>query len=308
MGGKIALPEVVEIEVNKTFSDISEEALVRLKKDSRFLANTSRRTIAISIPRDFSIADGLAARWDELSTVIQRFPITYKQLRVALDRVMTRRLPSGANNEQFRDSCIWEVFSSINKNKEIYLVSNDSAFYQDKNRRNGIAATLKREILDNSYASDLYPDLESFLEAKGYSTKIDYPSTMGRQLAEATRFALRSDLRREELQQSDIIFTSIRSYTTVKRSQVAITFSARAWLLRDDGSFPKRRTAYFVEGNALYDTKSNEVLHTLLRHIVIRYIRPYEPDDLLEISSESSDRDHQFTARPLLDLLPDDGE
>lgn len=222
--------------------------------------------------------------------IIQR-PTKNGLLRAALSRVIEHRLPSGANNEQFRDSYIWEEFTTLNKEREIHLISADTAFYGDRHRKNGFAQELRVDLQGNAHLAELYPNLEGFLEAKGYATKIDYAAVVGKQLADAICRALRAEIAGTEVMASDLVFTSIRAFTTAGRSQIALTFSARAWANRTSDVQDRRRYARFVNGTALYNVTTESVSDTRIRNYLWRYVRPYEPEEIRQLEEDAPDRD-----------------
>lgn len=298
MRGKITLPEIVEMEVGRVLNDMAEESLAHLSRHARQLSTIYRRKIEVVTPEDFHALQGIQERWDELSTVLARRELNNTQLRMALSRVLEHKLPSGANNEQFRDSYIWEEFKTLARQGEVYLISADNAFYQERQKKNGLANALRTEIQESVHA-EIYPDLEGFLGAKGYTTRIDYATTVGTQLAEAVRIALAGEMTKTEVEASELVFTSIRAYTTVGRSQVALAFSGRAWVEPGPAVPHWRRHAFFVDGTALYNVAREIVSETRLRSFVWRYVRPYEPEELRELELEAPPDRDRFDYRSL---------
>jgi hypothetical protein len=138
-GGLIAIPEVVEMEVNQAWGNRAAESLAQMHKHSTELYQISRQKFPLLLPNESEISKGIQERWQELETTIRRFSINEAQLKSALKRVVEGRLPSGSNNEQFRDCCIWEKFLELNRQYETHLISNDSIFIKNAT---GVEASL----------------------------------------------------------------------------------------------------------------------------------------------------------------------
>jgi hypothetical protein len=73
--------------------------------------------------------------------------------------------PSGKNNEQFRDCCIWEAAVSMATDRVVHVVSADTAFYENRNKTAGLASALRMEPAVAMKHIQIHPSLDDFLAA-----------------------------------------------------------------------------------------------------------------------------------------------
>lgn len=146
-GAVIGLPEIVEMEVHRVLKSEAIKATAALRRHVDLLRQLSgHQGTFYPVPTEKAIHDGIARRWEELGGVLVRAPFTFEQARSALARILDHASPSGENNEQFRDCCIWASVLDFSVSRVVHFVTNDSAFYQPSDRSN-IAIALKRASL-----------------------------------------------------------------------------------------------------------------------------------------------------------------
>ena len=230
----LLLPEVVELEVNRVLPELAEKAVTVIRRETSLLRQLSGHTLMFTGPSVGAIADGIKDRWEKLDGLLERIPFTNDQARAALHRVIRKAPPSGENNEQFRDSCIWEAALSAASNRPVHLVTADSAFYESRNRSAGLAAILKQELAQAEKDIRLYSDLKDFLAAVPANTPSIDEEAIGRAILEAVtpraheiasdkgNFTLAMDERAFEVGGS--LRPRIRGYATPKPSLIAISF------------------------------------------------------------------------------------
>jgi PIN domain len=167
------LPEVVELEVARVLPDMAERSVDLIKREFRLLRQLSGHELTLTAPSALAITDGIKERWEQLSGPLIRIPFTYDQARSALQRVIRKAPPSGDNNEQFRDCCIWDVAVSMATERIVHLVSADNAFYENRNRAAGLASALRDELTAAEKSLHIHPSLRDFSGSRGFG-RCDY--------------------------------------------------------------------------------------------------------------------------------------
>jgi hypothetical protein len=122
----IALPEVVETEVKSILSAHAEQAVESFRKQTELLRQLSGQRTTHQVRTSEAIQEGMDQRWTELGGILKRIPFTLEQAKASLRRVVHHIPPSGINNEQFRDCCVWEAALELSAECDVHLVSNDS--------------------------------------------------------------------------------------------------------------------------------------------------------------------------------------
>ncbi|MGH7814459.1 MAG: PIN domain-containing protein [Candidatus Binataceae bacterium] len=161
----IGLPEIVEIEVKSVLTQQAEKAAEDLRKNARLLRQLSGQRAWHVVPTSEAVQEGMQQRWAELCGILRPLPLSLEQARAALKRVTEKIPPSGVNNEQFRDCRIWEAAIDLSAEGTVHLITNDSAFYEGRDRPRGLLAeTLREETERAGRELRVYPSLQVFLE------------------------------------------------------------------------------------------------------------------------------------------------
>ena len=208
-----------------------------IRRETSLLRQLSGHTLLFTGPSVEAIADGIKDRWEKLDGLLERVTFTHDQASAALHRVIRKAPPSGENNEQFRDSCIWEAALSAASSRPVHLVTADLAFYESRNRSGGLAAILKQELVEAGKDIRAYSDLKDFLSAVAANTPSIDEDAIGRAIVEAVtpraheiatdkgNFKLALDERAFEV--GGTFRPKIRGYATPKPSLIAISFEVR---------------------------------------------------------------------------------
>ena len=221
----IILPEIVELEVNRVLPDLAEKAVTTIGREASLLRQLSGHNLLFTGPSTVAIEDGIKDRWEKLDGALVRIPFTHEQARSALNRVMKKSAPSGENNEQFRDCCIWDAAFSAATDRTVHLVTADSAFYESRNRNGGLALSLLEEVRAAKKNIRIYPALKDFLTAMGENTLSIDEKTIGAAIVESVKdraHEIATDKGQFELGAPHK--PKISGYATPKPSLIAISF------------------------------------------------------------------------------------
>ncbi len=221
----IILPEVVELEVSRVLPELAEKAVRVIGREASLLCQLSGHNLFFTGPSAVVIEDGIKDRWAKLAGVLVRVPFTHEQARSALNRVILKAPPSGENNEQFRDCCIWDAALFAASDRPVHLVTGDSAFYENRNRNSGLAASLQEELRDNLKDIHIYPALKDFLTAMGDRTSSIDEEAIGAAIVQSVTgraHEIATDKGTFEL--GAVHKPKISGYATPKPSLIAISF------------------------------------------------------------------------------------
>lgn len=275
-GAHIVLPEIVEMEVGLVLTKQANKAAEDLRKNADFLRQISGHEKQLHpVPTSKAIHDGIARRWKELDGLIVRAPFTLEQARSALGRVLDHSSPSGENNEQFRDCCIWESVLDACKSKNVHLVTNDSAFYQ-KGARPHMAPTLKSELEGLGRVVKLHSSVGDFLNAVSHGAidtlekDVICDAIVGAVTPLADEIAaerIRSD-RPSAYELGDAKKLIIKGYATPKPSLIAVTFEVSFDLRLFDEKGPGERqtdTTLRLDGSCSYHPGTHQTSDVVVK-------------------------------------------
>jgi hypothetical protein len=259
----LVLPEIVELELEIVLRRQAETAIGDIRKRVQLLTHLSGDSaLTFSAPSLTAVQEGMRARLDQLSGVIRRFAFTEAHARRALGRILKTLPPSGQNNEQFRDCCIWETALEVAQERPTYLITNDAAFYKDRDRTRGLATLLQTEANKSSLSIHLYHDLGHFL------------SHMGQTISGLNEEILEEKIMTEVMPTASAILERInasnpnpfilgdphrprvKGFATLKTAVFAVSFEIEFPLMSTE--VEKLDATFIAEGTCSYDAKHND--------------------------------------------------
>jgi hypothetical protein len=194
---------------------------------------------------------------------LKRIPFNLEQAKGALRRVVEKTPPSGANNEQFRDCCIWETSVELSAECPVHFVTNDSGFYEGRERSRGlIAEPLREELALNCREVRIDPSVQKLLE------RIDTPvlaldevkvsAAIVRVVMPRAREITAKHAPNDEL--GGLLRTRISGYATPKPSVVAISVQVSFRLSQVEAQTNDDDKATLrIGGSCSYEPNLNEV-------------------------------------------------
>jgi hypothetical protein len=267
----IILPEIVEMEVELVLEKQADRAVDDLRKNVEFLRQISgHQKIFHAVPTKKALKDGVGQRLKELDGVIIRAPFTIEHARSALHRILNHLPPSGDNNEQFRDCCIWAVATDFSASRVVHLITNDGAFYSGRDRRQGMAESLRASLNKIGHTIELHSSLNGFLEAISHSTietlekevLLDKIANSVIPIAREYAAERATSHRSQRFELTEAKQMTIKGYATPKPTTIAVAFEATFDLgLIDLEGLEERQTdtILILNGSCSYDAIKREI-------------------------------------------------
>ena len=160
--GTLVIPEVVRLEVE---AKLCEELLKRRKdiKDShRYIANIVTDIEDLRLPTYEDIKERIRSLTKETGVKTREMSLTLEATKSSWYKILHKLQPSD-RKEQFADGVIWANCLELLQESDVYLVSEDKAFYKDCQYNHGLAPNLLKEAANMSNKLRLFSDLESLL-------------------------------------------------------------------------------------------------------------------------------------------------
>jgi PIN domain len=257
------LPEIVKIEVERALIKFADKAISDLQRNVTLLRQLSgHRDTMHPVPTEEAIRDGIESRWNNLKGSIDHVPFTFEQSKDALQRILDHRRPASDNNEQFRDCCIWSTVVDSSKTKVVHFVSNDSAFYETRDRAR-ISSELHAELSAIGRDVKLYSTVQDFLQFVSQPVMgkfeeetikdaiVSIVSASAQEIAEEV-----ASRKSSEFQLGEATHVTIKGYATPKPSVVAVTFSVQFDLTmyrQDESEGQEADTILKIDGSCSYN-------------------------------------------------------
>ena len=144
-GATVVIPEVVRLEIEERLT----VRLLKLRKQAedshKQLLQVFRRLQRLTLPSEDEIR-GVVSR------IVSNFDVPVREVEFNVDvsrssmMKIIRRVPPSRNNEEFRDGVIWAHCLELLKEGDVYFVTQDTQFYEQKSYEKGLAIELVSEV------------------------------------------------------------------------------------------------------------------------------------------------------------------
>ena len=161
-GARVGLPEVVRLELER-----------HLKKDVRVLIETTRSNHErllrmfgtlreLVLPTDNHVEELSARIYEALGVELVDIPFSLESARDSFLRTVDKTPPSD-RTQQFKDGVLWADCVALLQAHEVWLVTDDHAFYEDHTPEKGIVQALAAEVANASHRLSLVSSLGGLL-------------------------------------------------------------------------------------------------------------------------------------------------
>lgn len=269
--GRIGLPEVIEREIEKQILKAGLEAANEIRRRFRELRHILGAHRPYEAPFEDGITKAIGTRLEELAPLFDRVPMTLEHAQSALRRVNEETPPNGPKNQQFKDSLIWEAVLDLGSRYDLYFVTNDGGFYQDKEKKR-LAANLKEDCRKREVSLRIYSELRPLLEA----LRADMPDIDRHQIAKAAYAAVEAevatDAARYAMRLGRLVESEISPFITENHDILAVQFRLipEAIDLEEDGQ--RSELELCAEGQCGYSISTGQANDAALDRIEYAWI------------------------------------
>jgi len=159
---RIGLPEVVRLETEVHLRTTIKEHIAKIKASHQQLLAAFGRLKEVVLPKDDEIEALIQSVWTNIGSQLEPMPFTLEFATQALIRTVEKVAPSD-KNQKFKDCVLWSNCLSALATEDVHLVTNDAAFYEGRDRAQGLAKSLRLEVRDLPFELKLHPTLTDFL-------------------------------------------------------------------------------------------------------------------------------------------------
>lgn len=163
LNASIGVPEIVRKEVNKNIIKHTKSAIDQIGKHYEIIEMLFGQRDDYEVPDINKVKNRFNERLNEIGIKIIDIPIKNDHLIAALDRTINESPPNGPKNQQYKDCLIWEAILEIAKKNEIYFITQDKGFFEQRDPKKGIVTNLLEEIEANCLKLEIFYNAESCL-------------------------------------------------------------------------------------------------------------------------------------------------
>lgn len=240
---KIGLPEVIEIETKYNFKTKLHEFRSNIINDHKRMLAIFRKMKEVVMPSDEEIEQKVEKIFDFHKDRIIRIPFGLNSARSSFEKIIRKEPPNSENKQQFKDGVIWANCLELAKMGDVFLITHDRAFFEDRKYEKGLAKNLLNEA--NQAPNRLYLFNEASQLLEKIRSKIDIDENKLVPLIEDKTY--KYILRITESDNFDvgtITKKDFKFYATVKPKEIFIKFLLKYGL---ENKLSEDRTEAYAE-------------------------------------------------------------
>jgi len=169
---RIGLPEVVKLETEFHLRTTLAEHIDQIQSSHRQLLAVFGRLKEVVLPTADEVEALVAKVFSNLGVEIEEFPFTIESAKASLIRAV-RKVPPSDKNQQFKDGVLWEDCLNMLRKESVFLVTDDRAFYKNRDTKLGLADELRQDLNHSSNEFKIFPSLRDLLSEIGTGVQID---------------------------------------------------------------------------------------------------------------------------------------
>ena len=279
-GGKIALPEIVGLELLARAVGEGLDEKERAEKALRRVANFSGLPGLVPYGglaevSEERIRKAVTQRIDALSDHLITIEFSIEHARGALDRVIGK-IPPNRAKEQFRDSVIWIAVLTLSDAHDVHFVTADKAFYKGSQYAEGIDPILAKECESTVGTVNLHRDASECLSHLEQSIPGVDENTLVLKIIESLGSEIEKPVSERNFALAVVTQKNIEAFPTELPEELVVGFEI-TYALSDLGplSSPpeeeRTNATAVVRGNCSYNTKKDSISEARWTRVWLRW-------------------------------------
>jgi len=269
---RIAVPEVIEGEITKQIINLAKDSSEKIERGFRDLGAILGAHRSYEIPKEEEIREAITKRFEELDQFVVRINFTLDHAKKALNRVNEKIPPSSSKVQQFKDAAIWEAALELGKEFQLFLITQDGDFFEDRERKS-LNSVLKKECEELGVSIRIFSDLAILLSyLRDEAPKIDYDKIANSVYCNISN-QLKMPVSRNGLRITDIRKPNISAFITENHDVLALDFEIMFDAIDIEGGTtePKRNPIIVVEGDAKFQISTDDATESRIHSIETRW-------------------------------------
>jgi hypothetical protein len=258
--------------------EVGLEAGNKLTDASRIVNTLTGSPFSASVPTRSELTKKVSERLDELAPLLARVPFTLEHAKAALSMVVSKLPPNGPENQQFKDSAIWQAALTLSRDHTVHLVSNDRAFLLDrKDPTKGLAANLLEDCQKAGATIAVHCDLASCLKAITSDAPRFDQNRLASLITDAVMPRLRAEATRHRFGILDLPATKTQVFRTAQLNRLAVDFAITVPFIVDASGVTDARTdcQAIAQGSCYHDPEANSISGEFLWNVLFEWKYPF---------------------------------
>ena len=255
-GAKIGLPEVIKLETEKHLRRSLNEFIEGIVDNHRQLLTIFGALKEISLPDTAAVEAKVNSVFADLGVDVVSVPFSLESARSSFLKVIAGEPPNGEKNQQFKDGVIWADCLKLLDQDDVHLVTDDRAFYKDRQPNLGLASNLKEELKGKPHKLTIHLSVADLVEKLKADVPVD-ANALWKAIQPVMGGALAGLLNRHGFELRDLEKAEIARFVTESPDRLYVEFNLRFNALDiRDGDRTNSHAA--VSGDAMMNPSTGE--------------------------------------------------
>lgn len=260
--GKIGLPSILEEEITRNIILKGVSAAEAIQKNFKTISVIMGSHSLYTVPDQAEINSAVQARITELEILFHRIPFSFAHAESALKKI-NEKLPPNDNNQQFKDSAIWEAILELINSYTVHFVTEDKAFYKGRQSQiDNLANNLRSDCQKRGGMVHIYPDMASCLKVIQKEIPPLDSTSLIVEIDRNLNAQLKIDLAREvgfEVSGLAVELSSVSPFFTEDQNKLALTFELcyQCYDVENTGIEERLNAVLKAKGDCFYEVDTN---------------------------------------------------
>ena len=268
-GAQIVIPEVVCLELERHLTRDMKTWRDGIEADHRKLLRIFGQLKEIVLPTDEEIQGKASAILDQLDIPTRKIPFSLSAARASLKKVIEKLPPSSKNKQNFTDGVIWAHCVELLKEADVYLVTDDTDFYQDKQNKTRLASNLHEEVRNYQHKLRLIPSLGELLKSIKQNVEVD-DANIWKDIWEGSAEQIQKPLNEAGFYLEGLPDISKNLFLTEDSTRLYVEFDIQCRCL-DETNQGRLDAILQLKGSGSYDTANENFLNIRLSNLHFQY-------------------------------------
>ena len=209
----------------------------------------------VVLPDDAAIESKVTEVFSNLGVELIEIPFSFESARASFLKTVDK-VPPSETTQEFKDGVLWADCIALLKSDDVYLISNDTHFYEGRKYPNGLARNLRDEASGASHSIRLFPKLADLLEEIKTDVSIN-EDRLASLFLEAYGESINNILGRNQFELGPRISVHKVLYATEQPDQLSIEFTLEYECL-DTSNENRANGRLTLRGDGMYDAATEK--------------------------------------------------
>lgn len=160
---RLALPEVVRLEVERNFRKNLKEYVGKVRENHRQILAVFGKLKEVVLPDDAAIESKIAEIFSGVGVELLQVDFSFESARSSFLKTVEGLPPSSDQNQQFKDGVLWADCISLLEHDDVFFVTSDAAFFHKRKYEEGLAKNLLAETIGKAHHLKTFSSLGELL-------------------------------------------------------------------------------------------------------------------------------------------------